>query len=83
MQTLSLDQQESVLHFIEQLSTPNVLQSDEQLEELLLEGLDSLERGEGIEATDEWWEKEHENLPCDRVIANAHHCYCATRPCRH
>jgi hypothetical protein len=62
MQALSLDQQESVLHFIEQLSTPSVIQSDEQLEELLLEGLDSLERGEGIEATDEWWEKEREQL---------------------
>jgi hypothetical protein len=62
MQALSLDQQESVLNFIEQLSTPCRIQSDEQLEELLLEGLDSLERGEGIEANDEWWEKEREQL---------------------
>jgi hypothetical protein len=58
MQSLSLAQQESVLHFIEQLSPPDVIQSKEQLEELLLDGLDSLGRGEGIEATDEWWEQE-------------------------
>lgn len=29
MQALSIDQQESVLHFIEQLSDSNILQSDE------------------------------------------------------
>jgi hypothetical protein len=37
-------------------------QSKQQIEEQLLEGLDSLERGEGIEATEEWWEQERNFL---------------------
>jgi hypothetical protein len=32
------------------------------LHQLLQEGLDSLDRGEGIEATDDWWEKERGQL---------------------
>jgi len=59
MQSLSTDQQQSVLQFVQEISNP---QSEKQLEEQLLEGLDSLERGEGIEATEEWWEKEHNLL---------------------
>lgn len=58
MQALSTDQQQSVLQFIEEISSP----SNMQLEEQLLEGLDSLERGEGIEATEEWWEQERNFL---------------------
>jgi len=32
------------------------------LDRQLTEGLDSLDRGEGIEATDDWWEAERQNL---------------------
>ncbi len=66
MKTLSIPHQESVLYFIEELLAPNSIKSDEQIEELLIEGIDSLDRGEGIEATDEWWEQER-----DRLINNA------------
>jgi hypothetical protein len=59
MQSLSTDQQQSVLQFVQEISNP---QSEKQLEEQLLEGLDSLERGEGIEATEEWWEQERDFL---------------------
>ncbi len=38
------------------------IRSAEHLNELLQEGLDSLERGEGIEATEEWWEQERARL---------------------
>jgi hypothetical protein len=38
------------------------VRSIEHLHQLLQEGLDSLDRGEGIEATDDWWEKEREQL---------------------
>jgi hypothetical protein len=55
MQALSTDQQQSVLQFVQEFSNSK---SEKQLEEQILEGLDSLERGEGIEATEEWWEKE-------------------------
>jgi antitoxin ParD1/3/4 len=37
-------------------------QAKETLDDLLTEGLDSLERQEGIEATDDWWEQERKNL---------------------
>jgi hypothetical protein len=50
IKALSVNQQKSVLHFIDLLLSPNVIESDEQLEKLLIEGIDSLERGEGIEA---------------------------------
>jgi hypothetical protein len=38
------------------------VRSIEHLNQLLQEGIDSLDRGEGIEATDDWWEKEREQL---------------------
>jgi hypothetical protein len=59
MQSLSTEQQQSILQFVEEISNP---QSEGQLEEQLLQGLDSLERGEGIEATEEWWEQERNFL---------------------
>jgi len=59
MQALSLNQQESVLQFIEDISHP---QSKEDIEELLTEGLDSIDRGEGIETTEAWWEQERNFL---------------------
>jgi hypothetical protein len=59
MQSLSTAQQQSVLQFVQEISNP---QSERQLEEHLLQGLDSLERGEGIEATEEWWEQERSYL---------------------
>ncbi|WP_035985137.1 type II toxin-antitoxin system ParD family antitoxin [Leptolyngbya sp. KIOST-1] len=37
-------------------------QAKESLDSLLIEGLDSLDRGEGIEATDNWWEQERLDL---------------------
>ena len=37
-------------------------QAKETLDDLLLEGLDSLDRREGIEATDDWWEQERQDL---------------------
>ncbi|NER80793.1 MAG: type II toxin-antitoxin system ParD family antitoxin [Leptolyngbya sp. SIO1D8] len=37
-------------------------QVKESLDGLLIEGLDSLDRGEGIEATDAWWEQERHDL---------------------
>jgi hypothetical protein len=38
------------------------IQSPQQLNALLQEGLESLEQGAGIEATDEWWEQERSHL---------------------
>jgi hypothetical protein len=38
------------------------VRSIEHLNELLQEGLDSLDRGEGIEATEDWWEQERAQL---------------------
>lgn len=37
-------------------------QSQVQLDSLMLEGLESLEQGDGIEVTDEWWEQERARL---------------------
>lgn len=37
-------------------------QAKESLDGLLIEGLDGLDRGEGREATDDWWEQERLNL---------------------
>ncbi|MFQ4140498.1 type II toxin-antitoxin system ParD family antitoxin [Nodosilinea sp. PGN35] len=37
-------------------------QAKETLDDLLIEGLDSLDRQEGIEATDDWWEQERQDL---------------------
>lgn len=37
-------------------------QAKDSLDSLLIEGLDSLDRGEGIEATDDWWEQERRDL---------------------
>lgn len=41
---------------------PLKIRSLEHLNELLGEGLDELDRGEGIAATDEWWEAERTRL---------------------
>lgn len=38
------------------------IRSTENLNALLQEGLESLDRGEGIEATEEWWEQERARL---------------------
>ncbi len=62
VKALSLNQQKTVLYFIDQLLTPNVIDSAQKLEALLMEGVDSLERGEGIVATDDWWEQERDRL---------------------
>ncbi|MGP1386870.1 MAG: ribbon-helix-helix domain-containing protein [Thainema sp.] len=37
-------------------------QAKETLDGLLIKGLDSLDRQEGIEATDDWWEQERQDL---------------------
>jgi hypothetical protein len=66
VKALSLNQQKSVLYFIDRILSPNVINSDQELEKLLIEGVDSLERGEGIVATDDWWEQER-----DRLINNS------------
>ncbi len=66
VKALSLTQQKTVLYFIDQLLTPNVIDSEQKLEALLMEGVDSLERGEGIIANDDWWEQER-----DRLINNS------------
>ena len=62
VKALSLNQQKTVLYFIDRILSPNVINSDRELENLLIEGVDSLDRGEGIEATDEWWEQERNLL---------------------
>ena len=62
VKALSLNQQKSVLYFIDRILSPNVINSDQELEKLLIEGVDSLERGEGIFATDDWWEQERDRL---------------------
>lgn len=36
--------------------------AQEQLNSLLFEGIESLEQGDSIEATDEWWEQERSHL---------------------
>ena len=66
VKALSLNQQKTVLYFIDRILSPNIINSDQELEKLLIEGVDSLDRGEGIEATDEWWEQER-----DRLINNS------------
>ena len=66
VKALSLNQQKTVLYFIDRILSPNVINSDRELENLLIEGVDSLDRGEGIEATDDWWEQER-----DRLINNS------------
>ena len=66
VKALSINQQKSVLYFIDRILSPNVINSDRELEKLLIEGVDSLERGEGIVATDNWWEQER-----DRLINNS------------
>ena len=62
VKALSLNQQKSVLYFIDRILSPNVINSDQELKKLLMEGVDSLERGEGIVATDDWWEQERDRL---------------------
>ena len=66
VKALSLNQQKTVLYFIDKLLTPNVIDSTQKLEVLLMEGVDSLEWGEGIVVTDDWWEQER-----DRLINNS------------
>jgi antitoxin ParD1/3/4 len=44
--------------------------AQEQLDSLLLEGLESLEHGDGIEATDEWWEQERDRLSATSLREN-------------
>jgi hypothetical protein len=48
----------------EDFGAPEHLQvtSQAHLDQLLQEGLDSLDRGEEIEATDSWWESERARL---------------------
>lgn len=66
VKALSLNQQKTVLYFIDRILSTNVINSDQELENLLIEGVDSLERGEGIAATDDWWKQER-----DRLINNS------------
>lgn len=74
---LSLNQQKSVLYFIDRISSPNVISSDQELEALLIESIDSLERGEGIVATDDWWDQERDQNevfdPSSEQIATSLH----------
>jgi antitoxin ParD1/3/4 len=37
-------------------------QTQDALDSLLIQGLDSLDQQKGIEATDDWWEQERRNL---------------------
>lgn len=37
-------------------------QTQDSLDSLLAEGLESLDRGEGIEATEAWWDQERNDL---------------------
>jgi hypothetical protein len=60
VKALSLNQQKTVLYFIDKLLTTNVIDSTQKLEVLLMEGVDSLEWGEGIVVTDDWWEQERD-----------------------
>jgi len=66
VKALSINQQKSVLNFIDRILSPNIINSDQELENLLIEGIDSLERGEGIVTTEDWWEQER-----DRLINNS------------
>lgn len=66
---LSSEEQDLVLEFTQSLqsnrgttSEPLTVRSQEQLEELLLQGLNSLDQGSAIEATDDWWEQKRQNL---------------------
>jgi hypothetical protein len=66
---LSAEEQDCVLEFTQLLQANRPSQQDclsvrsrDQLEALLLEGVNSLDRGEGVEATDEWWEQKRQNL---------------------
>jgi hypothetical protein len=46
------------------------IRSKAQLDQLLLQGIESLDRGEGIELTDEWWDqKRYLNPTSDRAKA--------------
>jgi antitoxin ParD1/3/4 len=46
---------------------PRRNQAKETLDDLLMEGLDSLDRQEGIEATDDWWDQEGSTqMACQR-----------------
>jgi hypothetical protein len=62
--TQSLQAQHQQTSEFPDLGAPEALkiQSVELLNDLLQEGLDSLERGEGIEVSDEWWEEERARL---------------------
>jgi hypothetical protein len=66
IKALTTNQQERVLLFVDWLLTPNEVSSEAQLEECLLSGIESLDQGQGIVATDEWWEQER-----DRLISNS------------
>jgi antitoxin ParD1/3/4 len=44
--------------------------AQEQLDSLLLEGPESLEQGNGIETTDEWWEQERDRLSATSLREN-------------
>lgn len=70
---LPSEAQHQVLKFTRLLQTNNnpegfgapdhlTIRSREHLDQLLQEGLESLDRGEGIELTDQWWEQERQNL---------------------
>ena len=66
---LSSEEQDRVLKFTQSLQSnrhavaePLIVRSQEQLEELLLEGTSSLDQNGGAEATEEWWEQKRQNL---------------------
>jgi antitoxin ParD1/3/4 len=49
-------------YFLALIQHEQQYRAQEQLDSLLLAGLESLERGDGIEATDEWWDTERDRL---------------------
>lgn len=49
-------------YFLALIQHEQQYRAQEQLDSLLLEGLESLERGDGIEVTDEWWDTERDRL---------------------
>jgi antitoxin ParD1/3/4 len=49
-------------YFLALIQHEQQFRAQEQLDSLLLEGLESLEQGNSIEATDEWWEQERDRL---------------------
>lgn len=66
---LSLEEQDLVLKFTQSLQAnrrtmlePLTVRSQEQLEELLLQGLNSLDEGNAIEVTNDWWEQKRQSL---------------------